>query len=131
LIEVTTRAEPAINWPDAARDSAVLRCAAEFMEIGAAGPIKVKTATVGDLFENGQAFVAFARHHLFVENGRLRLSRGPRENWYGRNRSTISICGSGLRASRHWRGFIGLVRRRSCGLGGCKAMRRHCCPESG
>jgi two-component system, chemotaxis family, protein-glutamate methylesterase/glutaminase len=48
--------------------------------LDAAGPIKVKTASDGDLIENGQAFVAPAGHHLLMENGRVRLGRGPREN---------------------------------------------------
>lgn len=48
--------------------------------LDSAGPVRVKTAIDGDLIENGHAFVAPAGHHLLVENDRVRLGRGPREN---------------------------------------------------
>ena len=44
------------------------------------GPIAAKTAADGDLIKNGHAYVAPGGHHLLVDNGMVRLGRGPREN---------------------------------------------------
>ena len=48
--------------------------------LDAAGPMVVRTASEGDIVENGTAYVAPAGHHLLVDCGAIRLGRGPREN---------------------------------------------------
>jgi two-component system chemotaxis response regulator CheB len=48
--------------------------------LDAVGPIPVKTAADGDVITNGRAYIAPAGHHLLVDNGVVRLGRGPREN---------------------------------------------------
>lgn len=48
--------------------------------LDAAGPLTVKTATEGDVIENGHAYTAPADHHLLIDNGIIRLGHGPREN---------------------------------------------------
>jgi len=48
--------------------------------LDAAGPLTVKTATEGDIIENGHAYTAPADHHLLIDNGIIRLGHGPREN---------------------------------------------------
>lgn len=45
-----------------------------------AGPIPAKYAENGEKIRPGQIYVAPPDHHLVVEPGRLRLTRGPREN---------------------------------------------------
>lgn len=48
--------------------------------LGAAGPLAVKTAADGDLVENGHAYVSPAGRHLLVDDGKVRVGQGPREN---------------------------------------------------
>jgi two-component system chemotaxis response regulator CheB len=45
-----------------------------------AGPLPARTAREGDPLGKGRIYVAPPDHHLLVEGGRLRLTRGPREN---------------------------------------------------
>ena len=44
------------------------------------GPLKAVHPEDGDKIENRRAYVAPPNFHLLVENGRVRLGRGPREN---------------------------------------------------
>jgi two-component system, chemotaxis family, protein-glutamate methylesterase/glutaminase len=48
--------------------------------LNAAGPLTVKMAAEGDVIAHGHAYIAPAGHHLLVDNGVIRLGRGPREN---------------------------------------------------
>jgi two-component system chemotaxis response regulator CheB len=48
--------------------------------LNAAGPLAVKTAAEGDSIGNGRAYVAPAGHHLLLDDGKIRLGHGPREN---------------------------------------------------
>lgn len=48
--------------------------------LNAAGPIATKAAADGDIIAPGRAYIAPAGHHFLVENGAVRLGRGPREN---------------------------------------------------
>jgi two-component system chemotaxis response regulator CheB len=48
--------------------------------LDAAGPLAVKTATEGDIIENGHAYIAPAGYHLLVDSGLIKLGHGPREN---------------------------------------------------
>jgi two-component system, chemotaxis family, protein-glutamate methylesterase/glutaminase len=43
-------------------------------------PIPMETAVDGQKLQHGRAYVARADHHLIVEEGVIRLGRGPREN---------------------------------------------------
>lgn len=45
-----------------------------------AGPLRVRTARNGEALAAGEVRVAPADHHLLVIDGRVALSRGPREN---------------------------------------------------
>jgi two-component system, chemotaxis family, protein-glutamate methylesterase/glutaminase len=45
-----------------------------------AGPLPVSTAAQGARLEGGHIYVAPPDHHLIVEPGALRLTKGPREN---------------------------------------------------
>ncbi len=45
-----------------------------------AGPLPAAQAIDGDSIESGQIYVAAPGHHLLVMPGRLRVTRGPREN---------------------------------------------------
>jgi two-component system chemotaxis response regulator CheB len=47
---------------------------------GTAGPLPVRLATNGERIEPGRVYVAPPDHHLIIEPGRVRLTRGPREN---------------------------------------------------
>lgn len=49
--------------------------------LSAAGPLPAAWAADGEPIRPGRIAVAPPDHHLLVEPGRLRLSRGPRENW--------------------------------------------------
>ena len=44
------------------------------------GPLRARDAASGDRLENGTVYVAPPDHHLLIEPGQLRLTRGPREN---------------------------------------------------
>src|SRR2546422_1053555 len=44
------------------------------------GPLLATHARDGEPFDPGQIYVAPPDHHLLLEEGRMRLSRGPREN---------------------------------------------------
>jgi two-component system chemotaxis response regulator CheB len=44
------------------------------------GPLPASFARDGDELERGQIYVAPADHHMLVHDGRIRLTRGPREN---------------------------------------------------
>ena len=44
------------------------------------GPLHAAFAKDGDELQRGQIFVAPADYHMLVEDGHIRLSRGPREN---------------------------------------------------
>ena len=46
-----------------------------------AGPLPACHPADGDPIHPGRIYVAPPDHHLLVEPGRVRLSRGPRENW--------------------------------------------------
>ena len=46
-----------------------------------AGPLPAVTATDGSPIEAGRIYIAPPDRHLIVEDGRLHLSRGPRENY--------------------------------------------------
>ncbi|APO68523.1 protein-glutamate methylesterase CheB-type protein [Rhizobium gallicum] len=48
--------------------------------LDAAGPLPARHAADGDPIESGCIHVAPSDHHMIVRNGRLRLSRGPKEN---------------------------------------------------
>jgi two-component system chemotaxis response regulator CheB len=48
--------------------------------LGRASAIPVENARSGGLLRPGRVYVAPPDHHLLVEPGRLRLTRGPREN---------------------------------------------------
>jgi two-component system chemotaxis response regulator CheB len=48
--------------------------------LGGAGPLPAKAAEDGERMARGTVHVAPPDRHLLVENGRLRLTRGPREN---------------------------------------------------
>ena len=45
------------------------------------GPLPACHPRDGDLIRPGHIYVAPPDHHLLVEPGRVRLARGPRENW--------------------------------------------------
>jgi len=47
-----------------------------------AGPLPATHPEDGDLIQTGQIYVAPPDHHLVIEDGTIRLSRGPRENGY-------------------------------------------------
>lgn len=46
-----------------------------------AGPLKACHPKDGDPIQAGRIYVAPPDHHLVVEPGHMRLTRGPRENW--------------------------------------------------
>jgi two-component system chemotaxis response regulator CheB len=48
--------------------------------LGRAGPLPTKLANDGDRLKPGSIFIAPNDHHLLIDNQRLRLTRGPREN---------------------------------------------------
>jgi two-component system chemotaxis response regulator CheB len=48
--------------------------------LSGAGPLPAKSAVNGERFDKGTVYVAPPDRHLLVEGGRLRLTRGPREN---------------------------------------------------
>ncbi|HET7607103.1 MAG TPA: chemotaxis protein CheB [Gammaproteobacteria bacterium] len=48
--------------------------------LDAAGPLPAKAAEDGEALARGTVYVAPPDRHLLVEGGRLRLTRGPREN---------------------------------------------------
>jgi two-component system, chemotaxis family, protein-glutamate methylesterase/glutaminase len=45
-----------------------------------AGPLQAKTARSGERIVPGRVYVARVDHHLIIEPGRVRLTRGPKEN---------------------------------------------------
>ena len=45
------------------------------------GPLRASHPRDGDPIHAGQIYVAPPDHHLLVERGHVRLTRGPRENW--------------------------------------------------
>lgn len=47
---------------------------------GTAGPLPAMLANHGERIEPGRIYVARPDHHLIVEPGRVRLTRGPKEN---------------------------------------------------
>lgn len=49
--------------------------------LGDAGALRASHATNGEKVLAGHIHVAPPDHHMLVEDGRIRLSRGPRENW--------------------------------------------------
>jgi two-component system chemotaxis response regulator CheB len=52
------------------------------------GPLPASEARDGERIRRGRIYVARSDHHLLVERGRLRLSRGPKEN---RHRPSIDV----------------------------------------
>lgn len=46
-----------------------------------AGPLRAVHPENGDPIRSGRIYVAPPDHHLLVEPGRVRLTKGPRENW--------------------------------------------------
>jgi two-component system, chemotaxis family, protein-glutamate methylesterase/glutaminase len=48
--------------------------------LNSVGLFAVKTASEGDIVENGKAYIAPAGHHLLIDSGTIRLGHGPREN---------------------------------------------------
>jgi len=46
-----------------------------------AGPLPAEHPKTGDPISSGRIYVAPPDHHLLVEPGHIRLTRGPRENW--------------------------------------------------
>ena len=48
--------------------------------LGRAGPLPASSPRDGDALEAGHIYVAPPDHHLVVERGRARVTRGPREN---------------------------------------------------
>jgi two-component system chemotaxis response regulator CheB len=46
----------------------------------AAGPLKATTAVNGEKIAPGRVYVAAVDHHLVIEPGKVRLTRGPKEN---------------------------------------------------
>lgn len=47
----------------------------------AAGALSARHAQAGERVTAGQVYVAPPDHHMTIQNGYIRLSRGPRENW--------------------------------------------------
>jgi two-component system chemotaxis response regulator CheB len=47
---------------------------------GAAGPLPAAIARNGERISGGRIYVAKPDHHLIIEPGRIRLTKGPREN---------------------------------------------------
>lgn len=45
------------------------------------GPLRASHPSSGDPIHSGQIYVAPPDHHLVVEQGYMRLTKGPRENW--------------------------------------------------
>lgn len=45
------------------------------------GPLRAYHPRNGDPIRGGQIYIAPPDHHLLVERGHVRLTRGPRENW--------------------------------------------------
>jgi two-component system chemotaxis response regulator CheB len=45
------------------------------------GPLRAQHPADGDPIHAGRIYVAPPDHHLLVEHGHVRLTRGPRENW--------------------------------------------------
>ncbi|HEX4386565.1 MAG TPA: chemotaxis protein CheB, partial [Myxococcales bacterium] len=50
--------------------------------LGAAGKLPVTHPADGEKFERSQVYVAPSDHHLLLEEGHMRVVRGPRENGY-------------------------------------------------
>jgi two-component system chemotaxis response regulator CheB len=48
--------------------------------LGAAGPLPAAEAVDGETMRPGQIYVAVPDHHLLIQESKLRLTRGPREN---------------------------------------------------
>ena len=48
--------------------------------LASAGPLPVKAAEDGEPLQKGKVYIAPSDQHLLVDRGRLRLTRGPREN---------------------------------------------------
>jgi two-component system, chemotaxis family, protein-glutamate methylesterase/glutaminase len=58
------------------------RCASELPQLlGQAGPLPAAHAVQGEPIRPGWIYVAPPDHHLVLHVGRIRLARGPRENW--------------------------------------------------
>ncbi|GAA5533665.1 chemotaxis protein CheB [Deinococcus aluminii] len=53
-----------------------------------AGPLEARNAQSGEVAEPGRIYVAPPDHHLLLQRGKLRVSRGPREN---RARPSIDV----------------------------------------
>jgi two-component system chemotaxis response regulator CheB len=49
--------------------------------LGRSGPLPALHARRGDAIRPGHIYIAPPDHHLLLNNGRVRLTRGPRENW--------------------------------------------------
>jgi two-component system chemotaxis response regulator CheB len=52
--------------------------------LGRVGPLPAEHATDGRRIEPGRIYLAPPDHHLLIERGRVRLTRGPKENRHGR-----------------------------------------------
>src|SRR5262249_32923671 len=58
------------------------RCASRLPQVlGRCSPLPAAHARQGDAIRPGRIYVAPPDHHLIVNHGRMRLTRGPRENW--------------------------------------------------
>jgi two-component system chemotaxis response regulator CheB len=58
------------------------RCASQMPRLlSRAGPLPAAHAAQGAVIRPGRIYVAPPDHHLLVERGHARLTRGPRENW--------------------------------------------------
>ena len=49
--------------------------------LSAAGPLPAKHANDGEIARSGQIYIAPPDHHMMIVAGRIRLTRGPRENF--------------------------------------------------
>jgi two-component system, chemotaxis family, protein-glutamate methylesterase/glutaminase len=86
-----------------------------------AGPLQAAAASDGERFERGCIYVAPPDSHMLVENGRIRLTHGPREN--GHRPAVDPLFRSAARAHRER--VIGAVLSGSLddGTDGLRAIR--------
>lgn len=91
--------------------------------LSTAGPLPAKHPEAGEKVVSGQIYVAPPDHHLTVRDGRVHLSRGPRENWA---RPAINPLFRSA-AAEYGRDLIGIVLtgRLNDGSAGLLEVKRH------